>query len=111
MPTKYISHVHFFLQTLANPLRLKIIETLRQTDLCVSELVDKLNEEQSKVSHALSDLLKCHIVEVRQSGKSRIYSLNEDNILQILALADKHVKEYCKEHPENPHPVGEHRTK
>lgn len=90
------STYHVFFSNLANPLRISIIETLKKKEMNVSDLSEKLNVEQSKISHALASLRCCNIVEVIQDGKSRVYSLNKKTIIPILDLIDKHAKLHCK---------------
>lgn len=86
---------HVFFTNLANPLRIKIISSLREKAKNVSELTSELREEQSKVSHALMSLRHCNIVDVRQKGKERIYSLNKKTILPILKVIDNHAQVFC----------------
>jgi DNA-binding transcriptional ArsR family regulator len=86
---------HIFFRNLANPLRVKIITSLKQKPSSVNELSERLNIEQSKLSHALSHLRKCNLVVSEQKGKQRIYSLNKKTILPILKLIDKHAQEFC----------------
>ncbi len=87
---------HIFFRNLANPLRIDIISELKKNNLSVSEMSEKLNEEQSLISHSLSQLKNCDLVKVKQEGKKRIYSLNKKTILPILEIIDKHAKTYCK---------------
>lgn len=84
-----------FFRNLANPLRIKIISELKKKEGSVNELVEKLNVEQSKLSHALASLKKCKIVNSKEKGKQRIYSLNKKTILPILKLIDKHAQSFC----------------
>ena len=42
-----------FFETISTPLRLDIILLLRKKELSVTEIVNSLNEEQSKISHNL----------------------------------------------------------
>jgi len=70
---KYNSTYHVFFTNLANPLKIKIILSLRDKEKNVSELVKELKVEQSKISHALSSLKDCNIVKAKQKGKQRIY--------------------------------------
>ncbi|MFB6215770.1 MAG: ArsR/SmtB family transcription factor [Candidatus Aenigmatarchaeota archaeon] len=86
----------FFL-TLSNKLKISIVESLRGSEKSVSELSGDIGEERSKVSHALQDLLRCSLVEVRREGRKRVYSLNEDTIEPLLDLVDEHVEKYCAE--------------
>lgn len=89
------SAYHVFFTNLANPLKIEIITALKDKGSSVGELSERLKVEQSKVSHALALLKKCKIVNVEQSGKKRIYSLNKETILPMLKLIDKHSKENC----------------
>jgi DNA-binding transcriptional ArsR family regulator len=86
---------HVFFQNLANPLKTKIVGALKQKPMSVSELMDETNIEQSKLSHALMNLRKCHIVDAKQIGKQRIYSLNKKTILPILKILDNHRTKFC----------------
>jgi len=85
-----------FFKKLANPLRIKIICSLKRKEKSVSDLSKELKVEQSKLSHALKELLKCHIVDFEKKGKKRFYKLNKETILPILKLIDKHKKKFCK---------------
>jgi DNA-binding transcriptional ArsR family regulator len=87
---------NIFFSNLANPLKIGIILSLREGMKNVSELVKELNVEQSKISHALSSLKCCNIVNMEQKGKERVYSLNEDTIVPMLKLIDKHASIHCQ---------------
>lgn len=87
---------HIFFKNLANPLRIRIISTLKDNEMSVSELSKRISAEQSKLSHALSHLRACNLVMIRASGKKRIYSLNKKTLLPILEIIDGHSKYYCK---------------
>lgn len=89
------STYHIFFTNLANPLRIKIITSLRKKEKSVTEISKGLKVEQSKISHALTSLKCCNIVDVKQKGKSRIYSLNKNTIIPILKLIDKHASTFC----------------
>jgi DNA-binding transcriptional ArsR family regulator len=89
---------HVFFSNLSTPLRVEIISALSEKDMCVNELVKKLKAEQSKLSHALSGLKKCNLVNAEYKGKLRIYSLNRKTVLPVLKLIDKHTDENCGEY-------------
>ena len=86
---------HIFFTNLANPLRIKIISSLKEKEKNVTDLSKELKIEQSKISHALKLLRHCNIVDVKQKGKQRIYSLNKKTIVPILKLIDNHSKTFC----------------
>ena len=85
-----------FFETLCNETRLDIIEALHEKPLCVSEICEKLGEEQSKISHNLKVLTECHLVTVEQKGKNRIYSLNKETTAPLMILVEKHVSRHCR---------------
>lgn len=92
-----MNRYYLFFGNLANPLKVGIITALKEKEMSVLDLADKLKEEQSKISHALSSLKCCSIVQVKQEGKKRIYSLNKQTIVPMLELIDKHEKKFCEE--------------
>ncbi|MBU2640164.1 MAG: metalloregulator ArsR/SmtB family transcription factor [Nanoarchaeota archaeon] len=84
-----------FFTHLANPTKFKIIMALKESPLSVTEIINTLKEEQSKISHNLKSLTQCHIVEVKKQGKKRIYELNKDTILPMIELVKLHARKYC----------------
>jgi len=61
---------------LADETRLRIYLLLLKGELCVCELVDILNMEQSRISHSLRILREASLVDDRREGKWIIYSVN-----------------------------------
>jgi DNA-binding transcriptional ArsR family regulator len=88
---------YIFFGNLANPLKMDIVTALKERSMSVMELAEKLKVEQSKLSHALSSLRHCSIVQVKQKGKQRIYQLNKKTIIPMLKIIDKHENQFCKE--------------
>jgi DNA-binding transcriptional ArsR family regulator len=60
---------------LANPLRLELIERLRQGPRNVGHLVDTLGENQATVSKQLAILREAGLVTCRPEGRCREYAL------------------------------------
>ncbi len=87
---------HIFFRNLSNPVRIAIISSLKRKSKSVSELVGELGIEQSKISHALTNLKMCGVVNFKKDGKKRIYYLNKETVVPILNLIDKHKCESCK---------------
>ncbi len=84
-----------FFETISNKTRMKIIESLLNNPKSVNEICDETKEEQSKISHSLKRLMSCNFLNVRRDGKRKIYSLNEETVIPILKLVDKHVTKFC----------------
>jgi len=92
-----MNQYHIFFGNLSNPLKIDIISTLKEKEMSVLDLAGKLKVEQSKLSHALTSLRYCSIVQVKREGKKRIYYLNKETILPMLKIIDKHEDKFCKE--------------
>ena len=88
------SYKDFFVN-FSNKTKLDIIVALRNNPLCVNEIAEKIGQEQSKVSHNLNKLTKCKILDVKQDGKKRVYSLNKETVMPIIQIVEKHVHKYC----------------
>lgn len=84
-----------FFQNFANRAKLDIVLALRTGPLNVKTLTERLNYEQSAVSHNLKKLCSCNILSVKQAGRERVYSLNKDTVLPLLNLVEQHVKKHC----------------
>ena len=63
---------------LADPMRLALVEALRDGEQPVNELVDRVRIQQSGVSRHLSILYRAGLVEVRPEGQQRFYSLRAE---------------------------------
>jgi len=87
---------HVFFTNFSNQLKIKVILSLRDKEKSVSELSKELKVEQSKLSHALSSLRCCNIVNVKQEGKKRVYYLNKSTIVPILKIIERHANTFCK---------------
>jgi DNA-binding transcriptional ArsR family regulator len=91
---KCLSYYTFF-ETISNKTRMSIIESLLRSPKCVNEICHDIREEQSKVSHSLQRLMECNFLNAKRDGKKKIYSLNEETVIPILRLVDKHVSKFC----------------
>ncbi len=61
---------------LSEPLRVQVLELLRNQELCVCDLCEKLGVTQSKLSFHLKNLKEAELVRSRQEGRWMYYSLN-----------------------------------
>ncbi|MBF2026232.1 MAG: winged helix-turn-helix transcriptional regulator [Oscillatoriales cyanobacterium C42_A2020_001] len=61
---------------LSEPLRVKVVELLRENELCVCDLCEVLEVAQSKLSFHLKTLKDANLVRSRQVGRWMYYSLN-----------------------------------
>lgn len=84
-----------FLGTIANEKRLNIILALKEKEMNVSDLIKKLNMNQTTISHNLKRLQICGFVTCKQEGKFRIYSITKETIKPLIELIEKHMTKYC----------------
>ena len=68
---------------LSDPLRIQILELLRQQELCVCELCQKLGVSQSKLSFHLKTLKEMNLIRGRQEGRWIYYSLNLPQLVEL----------------------------
>lgn len=74
-------------KALANEKRLRIIEALRDGELCACEIETILDAPQSTVGSHLSQLREAGIVRTRKEGKWTYYRIADTASLQMLDLA------------------------
>lgn len=86
----HVSPIIAGFRALADPLRLQILETLRESELCVCDLCDRLEVNQSKLSFHLKSLREAGLVRARQEGRWIYYSLN---LTQLVAL-EQYLSDY-----------------
>ncbi|MCD8327518.1 MAG: metalloregulator ArsR/SmtB family transcription factor [Ruminococcus sp.] len=80
-------------KVLGDATRLRILFTLLQSEMCVCDIVELLDVTQSAVSHQLRVLKQARLVKYRREGKSVIYSIADDHVKTIIAMAIEHVSE------------------
>ena len=73
--------------------RLRILSALLNHELCVCDISDALEMNQSAISHQLRVLRTAGLIKVRRCGKSAFYSLDDDHVKKIIELGFEHIKE------------------
>jgi DNA-binding transcriptional ArsR family regulator len=73
----------------ADPSRLAILEALCASPQTVGELVTITGLSQPNTSNHLSCLLDCGLVIREQRGRFGVYSLADERVAALLALADE----------------------
>lgn len=77
----------------ADHTRLRIICSILNTELCVCDLCELLQLNQSTVSHQLQLLRNAKLVKYRREGKQIFYSLQDEHIEKIIAMSLEHMLE------------------
>lgn len=73
------------LQALADPLRLRVIDTLGSGERCVCELTELLGLAQSRLSFHLKVLKEAGLIDGRQQGRWIYYRLRPEAITALQA--------------------------
>ena len=80
----------------ADPSRLSIMETLRDGEMTVTEIVETTGLGQSNISNHLACLRDCGLVTAEQEGRYVRYRLSDPRVEQLLALADELLGDVAK---------------
>lgn len=80
-----IEKVAFILKAIGNPLKISIIDLLRNhKELTVGEFAEQLKAEQSLVSHALTNMKLKGILGSRRDGKNIYYFLKLKEVIKMM---------------------------
>lgn len=82
-----------FFKVFSDPTRVKILNALFISELCVNDIAALLGMEQSAVSHQLRILKTAGLVKNRREGKIIFYSLDDEHIQQIFHQSLDHLSE------------------
>ena len=82
-----------FFKIFGNPTRLKIISLLSVEDLCVCDISEALELNQTTVSNQLRVLRANNIVKYQKEGKMARYSLTDAHIEMIYKVGLEHILE------------------
>jgi ArsR family transcriptional regulator len=73
---------------LAHPLRLRILEKLRNGPCCVCKIIPYVGGEQSNVSHHLAILRNAGIVFSEKRGQEVWYAIADSRIIKLIDLME-----------------------
>lgn len=79
-------------KVLSDPTRLKIINALMLSEMCVCDISALLNMSKPAISHHLKSLRQTHLIKYRRDGKIAYYSLNDAHIKMMFDLCITHIK-------------------
>ena len=82
-----------FYKALSDSTRIKIINALDKSELCVCDISALLNMTKSAVSHQLQNLKEMHLIKSRREGKEVLYSLADNHVREVFEISIEHVME------------------
>ena len=84
-------------KAIAHPLRIAIVDFLKDGEKCVCDIAAHIGSEQSNVSRHLSVMVKAGLLEYRKEGLKVIYKLKTPCILDFFSCVTTCLKQQAKE--------------
>jgi DNA-binding transcriptional ArsR family regulator len=84
-------------QALAHPTRIAILELLRDQDLAVSVILERLGLEPANASQHFAVLRAKHIITSRKQGSQVFYSVRDPLIIEVLDIMRKYFQVHLQE--------------
>lgn len=82
-----------FFKVMSDSTRMKIMQALDSSEMCVCDLAELLKMTKSAISHQLKILKDAELVKYRRDGKNVFYSLKDEHVRMIIDIAIEHIKE------------------
>jgi ArsR family transcriptional regulator, lead/cadmium/zinc/bismuth-responsive transcriptional repressor len=82
-----------FLGFLADPNRLRLLSILATQEMCVGDLAQQLEMNESAVSHQLRTLRAIRLVDYRKQGRHVFYRLQDSHVLSFYQAVVEHLQE------------------
>ena len=73
--------------------RVRMLDALARSELCVQDLAARLNLTESAVSHQLRLLRNMRLVRTRRAGRMVFYALDDQHIVGLFEQGLEHVEE------------------
>ncbi len=80
-----------FYKMIGDSTRCKILFALQERPMCVCDLANVLSMTKSAVSHQLSKMRECSMVQCEKIGKEVYYRLDDHHVSTIFELSLTHI--------------------
>jgi len=84
-------------KAIAHPLRIAIIDFLKDGEQCVCDIAEHIGSERSNVSRHLSVMVNASVLEYHKDGLKVIYKLKTPCILEFFSCIKGVLKQQVKE--------------
>lgn len=81
------------IQAAAHPVRLAIIDYLKDGEQCVCDIAEHIGAQRSNVSRHLNLMLKSGVLEFRKDGLRAMYRLRTPCIMKFIGCVTQMLKE------------------
>lgn len=86
VPQEVVQQVSEYFSILSEPMRLRLLNLLREGEKCVQELVEATQTSQANVSKHLKVMLQAGILSRRTEGTSAYYKVEDELIFELCNL-------------------------
>jgi len=86
VPQEVVQQLAEYFSILSEPMRLRILNLLRERERCVQELVEATATSQANVSKHLKVMLQAGILSRRSEGTSAYYKVEDKLIFELCNL-------------------------
>jgi len=90
MDKELATHAAEVLKAVAHPLRLQIVEALRDGERSVGEIVEALGEKQAITSQQLNLMKDRGVLASRRDGAKVFYRIQNPNVIRVLNCVYDH---------------------
>jgi len=80
-------------KVLGDTTRIRILDALSRSELCVCDIARRVGLSESAVSHQLRLLRGSRVVRTRRNGRQIFYTLDDQHIVKLLTQGLEHVEE------------------
>lgn len=91
LPDNKLVEIADFFKVMGDFTRVKIMEAIKDEELCVCDLGHLLGVTKSAISHQMKTLKKYNIVTSNKKGKMVYYRLNQDYVSNIIESANSYI--------------------
>ena len=85
-------------KAVAHPLRIAVIDFLKDGERCVCDIAERVGSERSNVSRHLSVMVNAGVLSCRKEGLKVFYCLRTPCVVDFLCCATQVLKHQAKEH-------------
>jgi ArsR family transcriptional regulator len=93
LDSETIQNMSDMFKMMSDPTRLRIINALLISEMCVCDLAEVMGMSQSAVSHQLAALRNTRLIKFRRDGKQIFYSLDDSHISLLFSQCLTHAQE------------------
>jgi DNA-binding transcriptional ArsR family regulator len=83
-------------KVLGDTTRVRILDAISRSELCVCDIASLLGLSESAVSHQLRLLRNMRLVRLRRAGRMIFYTLDDQHIVRLFEQGLEHVQESAR---------------